>query len=166
MLAARRVAKGRSEQLRIGVVIAVTVLLSLAAHFAMDELPHRSWTDLSFRLVPGLFGRDQMLRAAVLGLIVVLPCLWWTRPHWHVMIPAMIGGIYPDMEKVFYKDGLIREQFLIFPNYSAHWSEPIRSIPAWIQVGAEMILLAGLMMVVWKLSRLPAFAGPSQTEKT
>jgi hypothetical protein len=148
--------QGRAARLpRRAVAFGVAALAAAAAcglHLAMDSLPHRSWTALSFRLVPSLFRNDYLLREAALGLVAAVPCLRWSARRRGVVLVAMMAGMYPDVEKAAYHHGLLPRGLLLFPWYSDHWSSPVEGLSSWMQVILEVMLLAALVILAHRLA--------------
>lgn len=122
----------------------------IASHLLLDLLPHYAW----IVYLPGYehLPFHWLIREGIVAGIVALPALYFTRRMWPYAIAGMIGGLYPDIEKVAYGDLNLPRAFVAFPWHSTQLSSRDGGFPHGALACAEVLLLLLTLAAVWKLS--------------
>lgn len=65
----------------------------------------------------------------------------------------MLGGIYPDVEKVLSVDLHIPDRFVLFGWHSTFLSTRTAGLAKSVLIALECVLIAGFLLVMWKIKR-------------
>lgn len=83
----------------------------------------------------------------------MLPAIYFTRRIWPYAIAGVIGGLYPDIEKVASVDFHLPERFVIFRWHSMQLSAHHAGLPRSVLITAEVVLITVLLLGTWRLGR-------------
>ncbi len=98
-------------------------LWGVLSHLFLDALPHYDWLfklDI-FRPLPFYWMYPQILTT----LPVIVITFYLTRDYWQIAGAAMLGGMYPDIEKLLYFDFHLPRSFVLFPWHSCRLSQSL-----------------------------------------
>jgi hypothetical protein len=128
--------------------------LSVASHLFLDMLPHYNFVYkiLTFYFLPYLLRCCWTLsKNALLILPIFTMLLAFPRRSLVMLGIALLGGIYPDIEKGMYLYHLLPRSLVIFRNHSCSYSSAgwETEYKVWL-IGIEIVLYLTLL---WILSR-------------
>ncbi len=127
------------------------VLAGMATHLILDAVPH-----YDFLYGVGRFGRylPYIVRKALQApkiLIITLPVflIFWkyARQHWFILLLALIGGLYPDVEKAAYLHSAYPRALVLFPWHSCSYSPAGWEVEyGHALIAMEMLVYLGLLI--------------------
>jgi hypothetical protein len=125
------------------IVMPATFVGAVFAHLALDEIPHYNWIVYLtwFHSLPF----HWLIREAVFALPVVLIALYCGRDRWVLTCFALLGSMYPDLEKVAFVDFHIPKSLVIFRAHSLQLSGHTAGLPQWLLITLELSVLAVLI---------------------
>lgn len=134
---------------RVGLLAAGALLLGLLSHLLLDLLPHYAWVVHfeGFRSLPF----HWLIREAVFGIAVAIPAFILSGKAWPYVALGMLGGIYPDVEKVLSVDFHIPDRFILFAWHSTCLSSRTAGLPRSVLIGIECLLIAGFLLAMWSM---------------
>ncbi len=96
-------------------------LLGVLSHLFEDAVPHYDWLFYVrlFHPLPYWW----LIPQAIGSLLVLLIVFHVARDHRIITIVAIIGGIYPDLEKLAYLDFHLPQSLVIFRKHSCYLSQ-------------------------------------------
>lgn len=120
------------------------LMLGVASHLLLDLFPHYAW----IVYLPGFedLPFHWLIHEGVLGLLVSLPLLYFTRARWGSVTLGMVGAVYPDVEKVACVDLGMPSWMALFRWHSLTLSDRDGGLPLYVLIVAELALIAGLML--------------------
>ncbi len=127
-------------------------------HLMLDAVPHYDivYKILQFSSLPHyLGGMLAIFKVAALTLPVILLFLYLTSDHWLIALVAVLGGIYPDIEKALYLNLPYPRELVLFKFHSlAYSSDGWESEHKFFLVVVEVcVLLISLAGLYWSASR-------------
>ncbi|MCG3149036.1 MAG: hypothetical protein PCFJNLEI_02488 [Verrucomicrobiae bacterium] len=125
----------------------------VAAHLALDAVPHNNWT-LAQNWFPGV-AYAWLANAAVVATPFLIFGLVIERRHWVILLLGVLGGLYPDIEKLGYIDFNLPQAFVLFPSHSLKVSSHDGGWSLWECVLVEASILISLLGVAVALARRP-----------
>ena len=141
----------RETRARLGLVAVGVVALGIISHLLLDLLPHYAWIVYLdwFKPLP----YHWLIREASFGLAVAVPALLWTGEAWPFVALGMVGGMYPDVEKVLAVDFVLPEQFVLFDWHSTYLSNRTGGLPLPFLILVECCMIAAFLFMMWELKR-------------
>lgn len=112
---------------------------AVLAHLLFDLLPHFAWI-VHLSWFSGL-PYHWLIREAVFGLAVLVPALVLSGRHWLYGVVGLIGGLYPDLEKVAALDFRLPETFVMLPHHSGQISSNDWGLPHGLLIAVELLLI-------------------------
>ena len=121
------------------------------SHLFLDAVPHYDWLFhvKTFSPLPFWWLIPQFL-ATIPVLIITFYVM---RDHWVIAMVSLLGGVYPDIEKLIYLDLHLPQYLILFRNHSCDLSQwtPLeleyKSSLIVFEVGLFFVLLGGLYWV-------------------
>jgi len=65
----------------------------------------------------------------------------------------MLGGIYPDVEKVLSVDFHVPDRFILFAWHSTYLSSRTAGLQKPLLVGIECLLITAFLLAMWRMRR-------------
>lgn len=140
----------RLTRVRTGLVVAGALLAGILSHLLLDLLPHYAWVVHLDWFKPLPF--HWLLREAALGLLIAAAALAIGRRSWPYVALGMLGGIYPDVEKVLSVDFDVPGWLILFEWHSASLSSRTAGLPKPILIALEFVLIATFLLFMWRAS--------------
>ena len=142
----------RDTSARVATITAAVLLLGALSHLLLDLLPHYAWIVYLdwFKPIP----YHWLIREAVFGLAVAVPALLMAGKAWPFVVLGMIGGMYPDVEKVLSVDFHVPDQFILFGWHSNFLSNRTLGLPIPVLIGLELVLITGFLYAMWKMKKI------------
>lgn len=132
-------------------VVLVAAGLGLLSHFVLDLTPHYAWIANIEWFPP--FPYRWLVNEAILGAVVAIPALLLASgARWPVAI-GMLGGLYPDWEKVLSLDFHIPDRYVLFAWHSSHLSHRTGGLPKPVLVEFECALVLACLAVMWAIRK-------------
>jgi len=140
------VTRSKTAFIAIGVFAA-----SVLSHLALDLLPHYAWIVYLdwFKTMP----YHWLIREAVFGLAIALPALMIAGKARPFIVVGMVGGMYPDLEKVLCVDHGLTQPFILFDWHSRYLSNRTAGLPKPLLVIMECCIIAACLFTMWQLNR-------------
>jgi hypothetical protein len=152
-------AQRKPTPLRAGVVAGGAAVIGLLSHFLLDLIPHYAWiANLDwFQTLPYRW----LLCEGLFGLAVAVPALLIARgARGHVAL-GMLGGLYPDLEKVMSLDLHVPDRYVLFAWHSNHLSHRTGGCSKPILAAFECALVLALLWEMWRIRARDARYGAS-----
>ncbi len=130
---------------------AAVFLLGVLSHLLWDAGPHYDW--LFYVLVFKPLPYWWLLPQVVVTLPVLFFSLYVMREHKWLALVAMTGGIYPDIEKLFYLDFDLPRYLIIFRKHSCYltgwrpWELAHKNFLVWFEVLTLFVFMAGIYWI-------------------
>jgi hypothetical protein len=134
------------------------VLAGMASHLILDAIPHANFlygVGRFGRHLPYVVGKALQAPKIVLITLPVFLISWkYARQYWMLMLLALGGGVYPDMEKAAYLHSPYPRALVLFPWHSCSYS-PV----GWeveyrhFLIAMEMLVYSGLLIAFYWLCR-------------
>ena len=123
----------------------------VATHLLLDLLPHYAWVVYLdwFKPLP----YHWLIREAAFGIAVAFPAFIWAGKAWPFVALGMVGGMYPDLEKVLALDFRLPAQLVLFDWHSTYLSSRTAGLPRPLLIVMECCLIAAFLLVLKTLSR-------------
>lgn len=133
------------------VAVATCLVAGALSHLALDAVPHYNWIVYLdwFQGVPF----HWLIRQAVFSVPILALAVWLGRGHWWLTGLALVGCIYPDLEKVLYVDFHIPQWLVLFRGHSLSLSGYTGGWPRPVLVGVELLIMAGMVAGAILLAR-------------
>ena len=128
-----------------------SVVLGIVSHLLLDLLPHYAWVVYLDWFKPLPF--HWLIREGVFGLVVAIPAFLLSGKSWPYVALGMLGGIYPDVEKVLSLDFHVPQQFILCDWHSTYVSSRTAGLPKAVLIGMECLLIAGFLHAMRKMKR-------------
>ena len=113
-------AKARHSKVRILAVATGALCAGILSHLLVDLLPHYNW--IVYLNVATALPFHWLIREAVFALAVAIPAFILAGRSWPYVAVGMLGGIYPDVEKVLSFDFHVPDRFILFDWHSTRFS--------------------------------------------
>jgi nitrogen fixation-related uncharacterized protein len=118
------------------------------SHLFLDAIPHYDWLFYVkiFSPLPFWWLIPQFLTT----IPVLMITFYVTRDHWGIALVSVLGGVYPDIEKLMYLDFHLPQYLVVFRKHSCYLSQwtPLelryKSFLIVFEVGLFFVLLGGL----------------------
>ncbi len=127
-------------------------LLGVLSHLLLDAMPHYDWLFYItiFKPFPFWWHIPQAIGAAP----VVLFAWYILRDHPVIAMISLLGGIYPDLEKLAYFDFYLPRELVIFKQHSCYLSQwtPWTLEHKTALIVFEVLLLPTLLMLAYWFS--------------
>jgi hypothetical protein len=137
--------------------------LGVASHLLLDAIPHYTFIYGILRLSdwPAIIRYGWIaLKIGLLSLPVFISVLVCTRRQAAVVLTALCGGLYPDIEKYLYISGILPRWLVFFPWHSYAyspdnaWEASYKPLLILAEIGLYGLLLWGLAaMARYRLSQ-------------
>lgn len=127
-------------------------LLGVISHLLLDAVPHYDWLFYItiFKPLPFWWLIPQAIAAAP----VVVVTWYILRDHRVIAMISLLGGIYPDLEKLAYFDFHLPRELVIFEQHSCYLSQwtPWTLEHKTALIVFEVLLLPMLLMLTYWIS--------------
>jgi hypothetical protein len=95
-----------------------------------------------------------LIQEAVFGLVVAIPAFIFAGRSWPFVALGMMGGIYPDVEKVLSIDLHVPDRFILFGWHSTVLSNRTAGLPKAALIGFECLLIVGFLLAMWRMKKV------------
>ena len=120
----------------------------ILTHLFLDAVPHYDWLFYvkTFSPLPCWWLIPQFLTT----IPVLIITFYVMRDHWGIAVVSVLGGVYPDIEKLMYLDFHLPRYLTVFRNHSCYLSQwtPLeleyKSFLIVFEVGLFFVLLGGI----------------------
>ncbi|GAK55234.1 hypothetical protein U27_02066 [Candidatus Vecturithrix granuli] len=125
-------------------------LLGVLSHLLLDAMPHYDWLFYItiFKPLPFWWHIPQVIAA-----IPVVAFTWYMlHDHSVIAMISLLGGIYPDLEKLAYFDFHLPRELVIFEQHSCYlsqWRSWELAHKTFLIVFETLLLLTLLMLAYW-----------------
>jgi len=141
---------------------AACFLLGVFSHLLLDAMPHYDWLFYItiFKPLPFWWHIPQ----AIMAMPVILFTWYVLRDHPVIAMISLLGGIYPDLEKLAYFDFHLPRELVIFKQHSCYlsqWTAWEREYKTALIVFEVLLLPALLMSAYWMTVRRRKLQGSS-----
>lgn len=125
--------------------------LGLLSHLLLDLLPHYAWiVHLDwFKPLPFFW----LIQEAAFGLMVAVPAFLFAGRAWPYAAFGMLGGIYPDVEKVLFFGLHLPDRYILFGWHSEYLSSRTDGLPHPLLIGLECVLIGTFLFAMWRMGR-------------
>ena len=139
----------KNEQIKVAIACFLWGVLS---HLFLDALPYYDWLfkiDV-FRPLPLYWMYPQILTTVP----VIVITFYLTRDYWQIAGAAMLGGMYPDIEKLLYFDFNLPKSLIVFPWHSCRLSgSSWEHEHKYLLIFAEICLFAVMMAYLLRIAQ-------------
>ena len=141
----------RPTAVQCGLLAFGSFVVGIVSHLLLDLLPHYAWVVYLDWFKPLPF--HWLIREGVFSLAVAIPAFLLSGKSWPYVALGLLGGIYPDVEKVLSVDFHMPQQFILFDWHSAYLSNRTAGIPKAVLIGMECLMVAGFLLAMWRMKR-------------
>ena len=132
-------------------------LLGVCAHLLLDSLPYFDWLFYIplFKPLPSWWLYPPILTA----IPVVAAALYWMWDVRELAAAAMIGGAYPDIEKLLFFDWGLPASLLLFKNHSrtlsgSAWERAHRPLLIVFEIVVFALIMVGMRWINRRRQRI------------
>jgi len=125
--------------------------VGVVSHLLLDRLPHYAWVVYLDWFKPLPF--HWLLGEATFGLALAIPAFIFAGRLWPYVALGMIGGIYPDVEKVLSVDFHVPDSLILFSWHSTYLSNRTAGLPKAVLIGFESLLITGFLLAMWRMKK-------------
>src|SRR5258708_6280529 len=128
---------------------AAAFALGVASHLFLDSLPHNNWI-VYLNWFPGV-PFHWLLCEALCALPVVIVGAYAGRDHPAILLLGVLGGMYPDFEKVAYVDFHLPRRLVMFPAHSLQLSSHHCDLAFWkcvvLETGLILLMVSATVVI-------------------
>ena len=130
-------------------VAACAFTLGILSHLFLYLLPHYAWIVYLdwFKPLPFFW----LIQEAAFGLMIAVPAFIFAGRTWPYMAFGMLGGIYPDVEKVLFFGFHLPDRYIFFDWHSKYLSSRTAGLPHLVLIGLECALIGALLFAMWMM---------------
>ena len=139
------------KQRTVAVIAVGALALGIVSHLLLDLLPHYAWIVYLDGFNPLPF--HWLIREAVFGLAVAVPAFWFAGKAWPFVLVGILGGMYPDFEKVLSVDFGLPGAFVLFDWHSTYLSHRTGGLPKPLLIATECLAIGGFLIGMWMLKQ-------------
>ena len=123
----------------------------ILSHLFLDAVPHYDWLFYVKTFSPLPYGWIIPQFLATIPVLIIT--FYAMRDHWVIAMVSLLGGVYPDIEKLIYLDLHLPQYLVVFRKHSCDLSQwtalelEYKSFLVVFEVGLFFVLLGGLYWV-------------------